>query len=130
MLSTNFWKVRNGWRNGNYLGRKKKGERRKPIACRQVGTELLHPEETLSGSVFISSENSKRKARVKPNVEKGICWTSAHSVVEPIRSPLPSCASMQLCFLCFGAESWRFILQSSWTWPAGPEKCRDEVRLK
>lgn len=63
-------------------------ERRKPIACRQVGTELLHPEETLRCSVFISNENSKRKSRVKPLVEKGICWKFAHCMVEPIKCPL------------------------------------------
>lgn len=64
-------------------------ERRKPIACRQVGTKLLHPEETWSCSVFISNENSKRKVRAKPLVGKGVCWKSAHGVVEPIKSPLP-----------------------------------------
>lgn len=55
-------------------------ERRKPIACRQVGTELLHPEETLSCSVFISNESFKRNVRVKPFV----CWIFARHVVKPI----------------------------------------------
>lgn len=35
-------------------------ERRKPIACRQVGTELLHPEET-----ELLSVNKQRKFQKK-----------------------------------------------------------------
>ena len=72
-----------------------------------MGTELLHPEGTLSGLWFIKQWKFQKGGKSEANVERGICWKSAHSVFEPIRAPLPSCASMQPPFLCFRAESWR-----------------------